>query len=101
MALARALATRPRLLLLDEPFGALDALTRLDMQALLASIWKRERFTVVLITHDVSEALKLADRVLVLRDGAVVKEARVSGPRPRAIDNGELLHLERELLSAV
>ncbi len=71
VALARALVSRPRLLLLDEPFGALDALTRMEMHDLLARIWVRERFTTVLITHDVVEAVTLADRVLVLKGGRI------------------------------
>lgn len=101
VALARALVSRPRLLLLDEPFGALDALTRIEMQALLADIWRRERFTVVLITHDVVEAAMLADRVLVLRDGKIRLDATVEAPRPRESDDPEVLRLEKALLKAV
>jgi sulfonate transport system ATP-binding protein len=69
VALSRALVSRPGVLLLDEPFGALDALTRSEMHALLARIWGEHGFTTVLITHDVAEAVALADRVIVLRDG--------------------------------
>ena len=69
VALARALASDPHILLLDEPLGALDALTRLDMQRLVESIWSELRFTAVLVTHDVVEAVTLSDRVVVLREG--------------------------------
>ena len=70
VALARALVSRPRFLALDEPLGALDALTRIEMQQLLESVWRRERFTAVLVTHDVAEAVSLADRIVLLEDGA-------------------------------
>jgi len=99
VALARALVSRPRLLLLDEPFGALDALTRLDMQALLTSIAAREGFTTLLITHDVVEAATLADRVLVLREGQIALDRRVEVARPRRPDHPEILRLERESIS--
>jgi sulfonate transport system ATP-binding protein len=72
VSLARALAAEPELLLLDEPFGALDALTRLSMRALLLELWREHRFGVLLVTHDVDEAVALADRVLVLDGGRVV-----------------------------
>ncbi len=81
---ARAtLVSQPRLLLLDEPLGALDALTRLEMQALIESVWQTQGFTVVLVTHDVTEAVALADRVIVLDAGSVAQELRVPQPRPR------------------
>lgn len=76
-ALARSLVRRPQLLLADEPFGALDALTRLKMQALLRSVVKRERPTVLLVTHDVDEALALADRILVLDQGRIMLDVPV------------------------
>lgn len=76
VSLARALARRPRLLLLDEPFGALDALTRLDMQDLLADLRARLGFATVLVTHDIAEAVRLADRILVLADGRIRDEVR-------------------------
>ena len=69
VALARALVHRPGLLLLDEPLGALDALTRIDMQQLIETLWRRDGFTSVLVTHDVGEAVALADRILVLDEG--------------------------------
>lgn len=83
VALARALMARPKVLLLDEPFGALDALTRVEMHQLLDRLWRERGFTAVLITHDVGEAVALADRVIVLRDGAVALDLPVTLPRPR------------------
>ncbi|MFC4639502.1 ABC transporter ATP-binding protein [Deinococcus hohokamensis] len=83
VALARALAHRPALLLLDEPFGALDALTRASMHRLLDTLLSETGATTVLVTHDLDEALKLADRVLVLRGGVVAEDLLVSTPRPR------------------
>jgi sulfonate transport system ATP-binding protein len=82
VSLARALVAEPRLLLLDEPFGALDALTRLSMRALLLDIWRRHGFGVLLVTHDVDEAIELADRVLVLEDGRVAHSITIESPRP-------------------
>ena len=83
VALARALVSKPGILLLDEPFGALDALTRLEMHELTERIWQKHRFTTLLITHDVAEAVALADRVLVLREGQIVLDCAVDLPRPR------------------
>ena len=84
-AFLRTILPRKDLLLLDEPFGALDALTRADLQAWLAGIWEQERSAVVLVTHDVEEAIFLADRVVILtpRPGRVALELTVSLPRPR------------------
>jgi sulfonate transport system ATP-binding protein len=81
VSLARALVAEPDLMLLDEPFGALDALTRLTMQALLLDLWRRHGFGVLLVTHDVDEAVALADRVLVLDAGRVVHTLDVGDPR--------------------
>ncbi|MDF3016137.1 MAG: ssuB [Thermomicrobiales bacterium] len=83
VALARALASRPRALLLDEPLGALDALTRLEMQGLIERVWQEHGFTAVLVTHDVEEAVALADRIIVLSAGQVALDLRVDLPRPR------------------
>ena len=83
VALARALVSRPKLLLLDEPLGALDALTRLEMQLLLESIWRDGGFTALLVTHDVHEAVALADRVISLENGRVALDVPVRLPRPR------------------
>ena len=82
VSLARALVAEPQLLLLDEPFGALDALTRLSMRALLLDLWRRHGFGVLLVTHDVDEAVELADRVLVLEDGRVAHSITIDSPRP-------------------
>lgn len=97
-SLARALVREPDLLLLDEPFGALDALTRLKAQALVGELWQRHRCAVLLVTHDVEEALLLADRVLVMKDGVIAHEVKVLLERPRRLDNPELPALRNELL---
>jgi sulfonate transport system ATP-binding protein len=83
VALARALVSRPGVLLLDEPFGALDALTRSEMHRLLERIWTEHGFTTFLITHDVAEAVALADRVIVLRSGNIALDLAIDLPRPR------------------
>lgn len=83
VALARALAARPRLILLDEPLGALDALTRIEMQDLIEDLWRQHGFTAVLVTHDVAEAARLADRILLIEDGAIALDLAVDLPRPR------------------
>lgn len=99
VALARALVSQPRLLLLDEPLGALDALTRLEMQTLIESVWQAQGFTVILVTHDVTEAVALADRVIVLDSGSVGHELRVSQERPRRRGSADLAALEGGLLA--
>jgi len=82
VSLARALVAEPELLLLDEPFGALDALTRLTMRGLLLDLWREQEFGVLLVTHDVDEAVALADRVLVLDEGLVAYTLTIDDPRP-------------------
>ncbi len=84
-SLARALVREPDLLLLDEPFGALDALTRIKAQRLVADLWQQRGCAVLLVTHDVEEALLLADRALVMEDGRIAYETAVDLPRPRDI----------------
>lgn len=98
VALARALACRPRFLALDEPLGALDALTRIEMQQLLERVWQRQGFTAVLVTHDVAEALTLADRVVLIEDGAIALDIAVALPRPRRRGSVELARLEEQIL---
>jgi sulfonate transport system ATP-binding protein len=98
VALARALVREPQLLLLDEPFAALDALTRLKMQQLIADLCARHGPAVLLVTHDVEEALLLADRVVLLREGHLGFEVDVPMVRPREIDD-EFATLRRRLLS--
>ena len=98
-SLARALVREPDLLLLDEPFSALDALTRLTAQALVADLWTLHRCAVLLVTHDVEEAIKLADRVLVMRDGVIAHQARVELDRPREVAEPAFVTLRAELLA--
>jgi sulfonate transport system ATP-binding protein len=83
VALARALVRRPKLLLLDEPFASLDALTRIKMHALVRQLWERHHPAVVMVTHDVDEALVLADRVVVMKDGRIAYHAAVPVAHPR------------------
>ena len=99
-ALARALVNEPRVLILDEPLGQLDSLTRIAMQAELVSLWQREGFTALLVTHDVEEALVLATRVVVLspRPARVVADLPVDLPFPRHRDDQTLQHLRRDVL---
>ncbi|WP_293502322.1 ATP-binding cassette domain-containing protein [Roseateles sp.] len=98
VALARALVHRPRLLLLDEPLGALDALTRLEMHRLIEQLWRRHGFTALLVTHDVAEAVALADRVLLIDRGGIALDAGVALPRPRARTTPGFAELEDRVL---
>ncbi len=98
-ALARALVREPSLLLLDEPFSALDALTRIAMHRLVLHLWERHRPAVLLVTHDVDEALVLADRVLVLAGGQIAYSGPVQVPRPRDRDHPGLTVLRHRLLT--
>jgi sulfonate transport system ATP-binding protein len=101
VALARALIRSPRLLLLDEPLGALDALTRIEMQQLIERIWIEARFTTVLVTHDVNEAVALADRVVIMEDGRIGMNLPIDLPRPRERGTIGFARYERELLQGV
>ena len=101
VALARALIHRPRLLLLDEPFGALDALTRLEMQQLLTGLWQQFGFTVVLVTHDVHEAVFLADRVLMIQRGETGLDLAINIARPRLPATLALASLETTVLDTI
>jgi sulfonate transport system ATP-binding protein len=98
VALARALVSRPRVLAFDEPLGALDALTRISMQRLLERVWRDQAFTAILVTHDVSEAVALADRVLVIEDGRIAHDINVDIPRPRRRGSADLAALEGSIL---
>jgi len=98
VALARALLHQPQLLLLDEPLGALDALTRIEMQQLIETQWRAHGFTAVLVTHDVQEALTLADRVILIEEGRITLDLPVDLPRPRARGSAGFAALERQLL---
>jgi sulfonate transport system ATP-binding protein len=99
VSLARALVREPDLLLLDEPFSALDALTRISAQALVSTLWRRHRPAVLLVTHDVEEALLLADRTLLLDGGRIANDERFDLPRPRRRDNPALIARRRDLLA--
>lgn len=101
VALARALASQAPILLLDEPLGALDALTRLEMQTLIEQIWLYQRFLGFLVTHDVEEAVALADRVLVMEDGRIIAENQIDLPRPRDRNSPEFIVLKEYLLESV
>ncbi|MGW1408829.1 ABC transporter ATP-binding protein [Streptomyces sp. NPDC002403] len=98
-SLARALVREPDLLLLDEPFGALDALTRIRAQRLVAELWQQRGCAVLLVTHDVDEALLLADRALVMRDGTIAYETPVALDRPRSASGPGFAALRSRLLT--
>ncbi|MDB5520830.1 MAG: transporter related [Tardiphaga sp.] len=101
VALARALVSRPRVLAFDEPLGALDALTRISMQRLLGQVWHDQIFTAILVTHDVAEAVALADRVLVIEDGRIAHDILIDIPRPRSRGSAELAALEGDILATL
>jgi sulfonate transport system ATP-binding protein len=98
VALARALVSRPLFMAFDEPLGALDALTRIEMRRLIESIWLKQAFTAVLITHDVAEALTLGDRVAMIEDGAIRLDLAVDLPRPRRRASLEFAAMEEQIL---
>ena len=100
VALARALAGEPQLLLFDEPLGALDALTRIEMQRLIERLWNRRAFTAVLVTHDVSEAVALADRVILIEDGRIALDVPITLARPRE-KNSSFSYFEKYILDRV
>ncbi|MBB4952965.1 ABC-type nitrate/sulfonate/bicarbonate transport system ATPase subunit [Agrobacterium vitis] len=101
VGIARALAVQPEILLLDEPLGALDAMTRITMQEELARIWREENLTMVMVTHDLEEAVYLADRVLILpKDkGGQIREITIDLPRPRNRSDSRFVKLREVLLS--
>jgi NitT/TauT family transport system ATP-binding protein len=101
--IARALAANPEIIYMDEPFGALDFLTRLKMRADLVRIWQEERKTILFVTHDIEEAVQLADRVVVMtrRPAAVQEVVRVDLPRPRDLDAPEYLALRDHIFASM
>jgi sulfonate transport system ATP-binding protein len=101
VALARALVHRPQLLLLDEPLGALDALTRIEMHALIERLWREHRFTALLVTHDVHEAVALGDRILLIEEGRIALDQPVPLARPRARASAGFAALEEQVLPRV
>jgi len=101
VALARALVHRPRLLLLDEPLGALDALTRIEMHALIERLWREHRFTALLVTHDVHEAVALGDRILLVESGQIALDLPVALERPRSRADARFAELEEQVLRRV
>jgi sulfonate transport system ATP-binding protein len=98
VALARALVSRPRVLAFDEPLGSLDALTRISMQNLLERVWVDQGFTAILVTHDVSEAVALADRVLIIEDGRIAQDIDIDLKRPRDRGSADVAALEGAIL---
>jgi sulfonate transport system ATP-binding protein len=101
VALARALVHDPNLLLLDEPLGSLDALTRIEMQRLIEDVWRSRGFTAMLVTHDVAEAISLADRVILIEGGHVALDEVVNIPRPRTRASARFAALEERILDRV
>jgi len=107
VALARALVREPALLLLDEPFAALDALTRMRMHGLVSRLWQVHRPAILIVTHDVDEAIRLADRVLVLAQGKIARDITIDVPRPadpglpRDSGHPRALQIRHELLRAL
>jgi sulfonate transport system ATP-binding protein len=101
VALARALASDANLLLFDEPLGALDALTRLEMQALIERLWLERRFSAILVTHDVEEAVALADRILLMEGGRVTFQTVVALERPRDRASAEFTALKEAILERI
>ena len=101
VALARALVHRPDLLLLDEPLGALDALTRIEMHELIERLWREHRFTALLVTHDVQEAVALAGRILLIERGRIALDRNVALARPRVRGTGAFAAIEDSVLQRV
>ncbi|RFB11524.1 ATP-binding cassette domain-containing protein [Bacillus sp. HNG] len=100
IALARALASNPDILLFDEPLGALDALTRIEMQNLIEGLWQQQKFTSLLVTHDVTEAVRLADRVIVIDKGVIQLDQPIDLPRPRERDD-KFTFYEKKILDEI
>jgi sulfonate transport system ATP-binding protein len=103
VAIARALARKPSVLLLDEPFSALDSFTRVKLQDHLSALWKKSRFTLILVTHDIDEAIILSDRIIVMRGqpGRIYRELSVGLPRPRRRTAPEFQTIKEEVIRAL
>lgn len=101
VSIARALIENPEMLLLDEPFGALDALTRINMQEEIQRIWEAEKKTMILVTHDIEEAIYLGDRIVILssRPGRVKQIIDVNLPRPRYRSSGEFVRIKKDIMA--
>ena len=101
--IARALAPNPEIIYMDEPFGALDFITRLKMRADLTRIWQEEKKTILFVTHDIEESVQLADRVVVMssRPGTIRKQIRIELPRPRDLDSPEYLDVRDEIFRTI
>jgi NitT/TauT family transport system ATP-binding protein len=101
--IARALAPNPEIIYMDEPFGALDFITRLKMRADLTRIWQEEKKTILFVTHDIEESVQLADRVVVLssRPGTIRKQIRIDLPRPRDLDSQQYLDVRDEIFHTI
>jgi sulfonate transport system ATP-binding protein len=101
VALARALVHEPDILLLDEPLGALDALTRIEMQELIEKIWNKVQITSIFVTHDVEEAVALADRIILIEDGNIVLNKSINLSRPRQRSAHAFTHYVEEILHKI
>jgi sulfonate transport system ATP-binding protein len=101
VALARALIHEPQLLLLDEPLGALDALTRIEMHELIENLWREKQLTAILVTHDVEEAVALANRVILIEEGEIVMDLPIRLPYPRQRDNPLFSKLVSQILNEI
>jgi sulfonate transport system ATP-binding protein len=101
VSLARALVHNPRLLLLDEPLGALDALTRIEMHQLIEGLWQKNGFTALLVTHDVQEAVALADRVILIEEGRIALDEKIPLDRPRSRGDAAFAAIEKKILDRV
>nr|WP_051045273.1 ATP-binding cassette domain-containing protein [Halalkalibacterium ligniniphilum] len=101
VSLARALVHSPSLLLLDEPLGALDALTRLEMQQLIEALWQEKQFTAVLVTHDIEEAIALSDKVILIEEGEMIRSYPIELQRPRKRTDKYFVGILEEILQRV
>ena len=101
VALARALVHQPSLLLLDEPLSALDALTRMEMQSLIENLWLEHAFTALLVTHDVREAVKLGDRIILIEDGKINMDIKNAAKRPRELSDVSQALMEKSILDRI